>query len=61
MARKFRPLQESVDICLKMLNVAMYYGDTDEIDYWSRRIHGYQKLAQKNGVQLRPVVEIESE
>jgi hypothetical protein len=35
-----------------MLNVAMYYGDTDEIEYWQRRYNGYMKLAQLKGVQI---------
>ncbi len=59
--RKFRALQESVDICLRMLNVAMYYGGADEIDYWTKRTHGYQKLAQQKGIELRPIMEIDEE
>jgi hypothetical protein len=55
MTRRFRPLQESVDIVLKMLRVAMYYGDQSEIQYWIERLHGYQKLAFLKGVTLRPL------
>jgi hypothetical protein len=51
--KKFRPLQESVNICIKMLNVATYYGDPDEIEYWTRRYNGYMKLASKNGIQVK--------
>lgn len=47
--RKFRPLQESVSIVEKMLAVAAYYGDHDEIAYWEKRLHGY--LAKELGVK----------
>ncbi len=44
MGRKFRPLEDSIAIVEKMLNVAEYYGDPSEIQYWTKRLHGYQKL-----------------
>jgi len=56
MARKFRPLDESIAICSKMILLTEYSGEGDEtytddkgqkltvLDYWNKRLHGYQKL-----------------
>lgn len=47
MARKFRPLEDSIAIVQKMLSVAEYYGDPSEIKYWTRRRNGYIKLLRQ--------------
>jgi hypothetical protein len=36
-----------------MLAVALYYGDTSEIEYWRKRYNGYMKLAQQKGIQIK--------
>jgi hypothetical protein len=59
--KKFRPLQESINIVVKMLNVATYYGDPDEIEYWTRRYNGYMKLAAQKGITVRGMQAIEEE
>ncbi len=59
---RFRPLQESIDICTKMLLQATYYGDEAEIEYWTKRRNGYAKLASQKGIQVQMTkIEIESE
>lgn len=45
MKRKFRPLAESIAICEKMLSESV---GKDEIEYWTKRIHGYRKLQNRN-------------
>ncbi len=50
--RKFRPLQESINIVEKMLAIEAYYGDEDAIEYWTKRLHGYLKLAALNKVKV---------
>ncbi len=63
MTRRFRPFQESIDICTKMLVVAAYY-PTEEItnpdgtkmtvvDYWIHRRNGYAKLANMKGIPVQ--------
>ena len=59
MARRFRPLEESITIVSKMIVTVDYTGEGDEtytdekgqkltvLDYWNKRLHGYQKLQQQ--------------
>lgn len=55
MARRFRPLEDSIKICETMITRAMnvyeYDPDPDEIEYWTKRLHGYQKLQRAYGKQ----------
>jgi hypothetical protein len=63
MGRKFRPLDESIMIVSKMIVMVDYTGEADEtyvddrgqkstvMDYWTKRLHGYQKLKGQFGKQ----------
>jgi hypothetical protein len=53
MTRRFRPLQESIDICTQMLLRATYYGDVGEIKYWIDRRKGYAMLARQKGIPVK--------
>jgi len=58
MTRKFRPLEESIKIVMKCLNQEVngyeYDPDPVAVEYWTRRLHGYQKLlAQKQNTGVR--------
>lgn len=60
MTRKFRPIEESLEIVVKMLREADYYGDASEIDYWTRRYNGYAKLAIQKNIPIPKVYDNES-
>jgi hypothetical protein len=70
--KKFRPIQESIDIVEKMLAIAAYFPTeytTDAktgqkitvIEYWEKRLHGYLKLASLNGVKVRSILRDEAD
>ena len=71
MTRKFRPLQESITIVEKMLAIAAYYptetitqpdgSKITVVEYWEKRLHGYLKLANMQGVKVTSVIRGEAD